>query len=136
MRYKWLSREKRDPSVAPSCVPDVAPAAMPLPAEAREGSSGLVGDICECQLDGDDGDRPTESILSTMTLQSTQSQSCSVPGMDLLGLRLSQTVVKRTHGYPLSALHTICLTGKPRMVRTGTLLSALRVGQQDSAADG
>ena len=47
------------------------------------------------------------SILSTMTLQSTQLQSCSVPGMDLLGLRLSQTVVKRTHGYPLSsALHT------------------------------
>ena len=50
--------EKRDPSmdpsVAPSCVPDVAPAAMPLPAEAREGSPGLVGDICACQLDGDD----------------------------------------------------------------------------------
>ena len=24
MRYKWLSREKRDPSVAPSCVPGVS----------------------------------------------------------------------------------------------------------------
>ena len=55
--YKWLNREKTDPSVAPSCVPNVAPAAMPLPAEAREGSSGLVGDTCACQLDGDDDDR-------------------------------------------------------------------------------
>ena len=37
---------------------DVAPAAMPLLAEAREGFSGLVCNICacqlKCQLDGDD----------------------------------------------------------------------------------
>ena len=34
--------------MAHSCVPNVAPAAMPLPAEAREGSSSLVGDTCAC----------------------------------------------------------------------------------------
>ena len=49
-------------SAARECA-NTAPAAMPLPTEAREGCSGLVGDACAHQLDGGvDGQRPPVTL--------------------------------------------------------------------------
>ena len=59
---------------------NAAPAAMPPPTDAREGCSGLVGDACTRQLDGDDETTgQTTSLLSTMTLQFAQAQSTRPP---------------------------------------------------------
>ena len=46
-------KDRTDPSASATqgCA-NAAPAAMPQPTEAREGCSGLVGDVCARQLDG------------------------------------------------------------------------------------
>ena len=44
MRDIWLNKFGRTRAPRTRGCPNAAPATMPLPAEAREGSSGLVGD--------------------------------------------------------------------------------------------
>ena len=53
-RYIWLKKigRPRRPALGRCPNGNAAPAAMPLPTEAREGSSGLVGDAFARQLDG------------------------------------------------------------------------------------
>ena len=59
LRYIWLKKIGRTRASAARGCANAAPAAMPLPTEAREGCSGLVGDACARQLDGGvDGRRP------------------------------------------------------------------------------
>ena len=62
----WTSRA----SAARGCAnPNAAPTAMPLPTEAREGCSGLVGEACARQLDGGvDGQRPSYRNLTVSTV--------------------------------------------------------------------
>ena len=54
-----VEKDRTAPTSRTRPCPNAVQAAMPLPTEAREGSSGLVGDACACQLDGGvDGRRP------------------------------------------------------------------------------
>ena len=59
MPYIWLRKIGRTRASGARECANAAPAAMPLPTEANEGCSGLVGDACVRQLDGGvDGRRP------------------------------------------------------------------------------
>ena len=79
---------------------------MPLPAEAREGFSGLVGDTCACQLDGDDDDRRLPYCLDyddEELLHRQQPRACHIATGTPGTFRYTPLVDRRTQYHPLSA---------------------------------
>ena len=102
LRDIWLKEVWTAPTPRTRRCPNAAPAAMPLPTEAREGSSGLVGDACARQLDGGDDDRRPpccpqcsgKQKIPAMALQATGHEQTGVGGTQSMVLSAAITCLR------------------------------------------